>query len=533
MKKKPHNVSKRKLLLTGMAFFSVCAILFYILYCTKAVFHSDMAYWLLLADEQIRNHQFFPDGFYYTTGVVTVSTEVLVLLLRLFCQNWLLCREIAVIIITFAVFVLIFHFYKATLSGNTKFTAALISLILLCLPMNHYMETFYSAAYEWQLLWDMLIMLILSKILAASEKETSRNSIKLYVLLFAIFFFCSLSGVKSLLYFTFPLLLAIPVFHFIQSGFCFECIFKNKRHNAILFVSIPAAILGVSIYLFLAKSVSLSSVTGYMMFAEREKIIENFSNLLVNIIGFYSALGSDGLVSIGGISACINFVVMVFCTIIAPITMIVRYPKTTSTFWKIYTIYAWISNLIILYTLIFTDPVYIRYYELIFWHNIVLTSVFLADLIRRRGKYYESFIYAVLAVVFVFGHAAYVKETVLPIHDTYVAEETDGTLIDFLKENDLDYGFASFWHAYKYMALSNGDIMLISCNFSPLSRLEWMSSASYFDVDTHPGRCFILVDSEETIDTKYDLAATEIKQFQNYKILIYEKNIFLYDELAD
>lgn len=533
MKHKIKNISKRKLLLLGTALLSICAVLFYILYCTKSMFTSDMAYWLLLADEQIKNHQFFPDDFCYTTGIITFSPELIVLILRLFCQNWLLCREFTVIFMTLALIVLIFCFYHHTLSGKSRYAASFFSIILLALPMKHYLETFYEAAYEYQLLWDLVLMIVLKQILFPQKppKENRKISI-LYIVWFILLFLCNIKGIKSIFLFTLPLILTFPLFSFIESGFHFELIFKNKKHNILLLLSIIGALLGITAQTLLSKLLLLDSITGSASFAGTEKLAENLNNLIVNIIDFYSAAGEGDLLSLSGIVSCLYFVVMFVCTIISPIWMVFRHKKNKNPFWKFYTIYALISNFLLLYTMVFTTAIYPRYYELAFWHNLVFTSVFLTDVIKKKDKYYEGFIYTVTAIVFLLGHLSYITGTVLPIHNEYAIEQKEGSLIDFLKENDLDYGFAAFWNSYKYMALSNGEITIISYIITPTCPYYWMTSRSYYDVDEHPGKCFILVGADdEAIDEKYYLTASEVKEFQDYKILIYEKNIFLYEEL--
>lgn len=273
-------------------------------------------------------------------------------------------------------------------------------------------------------------------------------------------------------------------------------------------------------------------MTGTASFAGAEKLSENLGKLITNIIDFYSAAGQGELVSFSGILSCIYLIVMFICTIVSPIWMILRYRKNKSRFWRFYTIYAFLSNFFLLYTMVFTTATNIQYYELAFWHNIVFTSVFLTDIIKKKDKYYEGFIYTVTAIVFLLGHLNYITGTVWPIHNEYAAEQKEGSLVEFLKENNLDYGFSTFWNSYKYMVLSNGEIKLISYIITPTCPYYWMTSRSYYDVDEHPGKCFILVGADdEAIDEKYYLTASEIKEFQDYKILIYEKNIFLYEEL--
>ncbi len=534
MHPKRRSFSKRKLLLFIMTVFSISAVLFYILYCTRSIFTSDMAYWLLMADEQIKTRQFFPDGFCYTTGILIFSPELIVLVLRLFCQDWLLCRELTVILLVLAAIVLIFYFYHHTLSGKNRYTAALLSILMLTLPMMHYWETFYEAAYTYQIIWDLLLMLLIYRLLfSQAAQEERRNYLPLlYIVWFILIFLCSIKGMKSIFLFTLPIVVSFPVFSYIENQFRIELVLKNKKQNILLVLTIIGTVLGVTGYTALSKILTLESISGSVSFVSMEKLTENFNKLIPSILRFYYATGEKELVSLSGITSGMYLIVMFLCAIVSPVWMILRYKKVKKPFWRFYTIYAFISNFLLLYTMLFTNASNIIYYELVFWHNIVFTSILLTDLIKAKGKYFEGFIYAVTTIIVLCGHLNYMTETVLPIRNEYKVDQEEGTLIDFLKENDLNYGFSTFWNSYKYMALSNGEIKLVSYIITPSYPYYWMTSRSYYDVGKHPGRCFILVaPDDEAIDDKYYLATSEIKEYKDYKILIYEKNILLYDEL--
>lgn len=530
MKKTLQRIPMRNLLLFSMAFLSLCAVIFYIFYCTKTHFHSDLAYWLLLADEQIKTGQFYPDGFHYTTGVPIISPQLFVLFIRLFCSNWLLSRELAVLITITILFVLVYYFYKNVLSGKEIYIAFFLSIILLGLPMGHYLQTYYEAAYATQIIWDLLLMILINKIFDTSKIRTGKKIYSLFATLFVVIFFNSMSS-KSIIIFALPLLLAILVFSFIENQYHFERIFKNKTANITLVISILGITLGLSSYLLIVRKLGLNSATGKVIFVGTEEVGTNFKALFVNIIDYYSAIKPGSLLSISGITSCINFVVMVICTVIAPCFMILHYHKTENKFWKIYTLYSMFSNFFILYTMIFTSANNIRYYEPVFWHNIVFTCLWLIEIVKNKDKYYEGFIYTSLAVVFLLGHLCYMKNTVLPIHSQNVSDETEGTLISFLEKNNLDYGFATFWHSYNYMALSDGKITIAAYIDSPFTQHAWMTSDSYYDVNQHPGRCFILVAPDETLEEKYYSVASETMQYKDYTILVYDKNIYLYPEL--
>lgn len=531
MRNKFKNMTRCQLILCLTVIFSICAVLYYIFYCTKAIFNSDMAYWLLLADEQLKAHSFYPEGFFYTTGVPTISTEILVLFLRFFSSNWILCREIAVATVTLIMFVFIYFFYKRTLShGSMSFFATSTTIILLCYPMMQYPQTYYEAAYELQTIWDLLLMFFVYKIITDCSNEKAKK--KFLHLSFFIVAFVASMGIKNLSLFMFPLIITIPLMGFIENDYHFELIFKNKNYNNILVITIIGALGGALTYMLISKNVGLASLSAGMSFVGYEHIVENVHTLFTNIVQYYSAATAGSIFSLTGITSCINFVVMCFCSVCAPVWALSHYWKSDNSFWKLYTIYAWIGNFIALYFMVFTSANHYGYYRPVFWHNIVFTAIFVANIIEKKDKYYQRFFILLLVLLTICGHLGYFKNTVLPIRAKYAAEKSQGTLVDFLKENDLYYGFSSFWHAYKYMALSSGEIQLIAYTGVPTSPFYWMTSSSYYDVNEHPGKCFILVSPEDSIEEKYYTFASEILKFQDYTILVYDKNIRLIRELS-
>ena len=57
-------------------------------------------------------------------------------------------------------------------------------------------------------------------------------------------------------------------------------------------------------------------------------------------------------------------------------------------------------------------------------------------------------------------------------------------------------------------------------------------SKEYYDVELHSGRCFVLVLAGETIPEAYYQLAEEILMYEGFTILVYEKNIHAYPQLA-
>lgn len=87
-------------------FFAICLaasfvmILISIFRGTYYTFHSDDATAVLLAREQIETGQLIPETWTYAYEYWVLSLNLLVIPFLLFIENWLLCRELAVIVQT-------------------------------------------------------------------------------------------------------------------------------------------------------------------------------------------------------------------------------------------------------------------------------------------------------------------------------------------------------------------------------------------------------------------------------------------------
>lgn len=511
-----------KYIIISFGILSIIVVSFYTLYCTKGFFHSDMASYLLLAKEQIAKKQFFPDNFCYGTGIFIITAELFIVPLMFFISDWLLCREIAVIILNLIVaFLACFMFRNA--DKEKKLTIApFIVLILWCLPMEQYQQTIYEAAYVPFSLFELCIMIFLQKIIADETKKIN------YFIFFLLVFMANLGGINNIVVMVLPLIAAIAIYLVIENYKCLDQLFRQKCYNFLILIIILAAALAMINYNSLVKMVGIKADAG-ICFANSEAISNNFRNLILGIFQYYGAIGNGSIFSIGGIVSCFHFIVMLVSSIIIPFVLIFSYRKLESKFWKIYILYCWISNFLVIYAMIFTSSNSIRYYYTIFWHNIILAGLFLGYLIRTSHKYIGSFLIITIASVCIMGHFCYFSGVVEMMKAKYEDEEKNGTITEFLEENNLTYGFATYWNAYNNMVLSDGKVTIVAWNGQPNQPLYWLTSKDWYDPKTYPGRCFILLKQGETIDDKYYSLASEVKQFREYSILVFEQHIYLYE----
>lgn len=500
----------------------------YILYCTDYFFDSDYAAYVLLAREQIRTGQFFPDGFCYSTGVFIFTPELFIVPLMSFVSDWVLCRALAVICWNFLLLICIFLLFRVKNMNQQKMKfAPFIIVILLCVPMGHYKENFFEAAYVSLLMYELLIMFFFNKLISSGKELKKRY----FVCFFFAVYIANITGIRNLAIMVLPLIGAILLYLYLEHQKSLSDIWREKKYFLIAILSGIAGVAGYVTFQLIGKMVGLMSGTAGILFVSREEVLDNAQKLFLDILNFYRAIGQGDLISYSGVTAAINFVFMLVSVIVIPLYYLIKIKKIQSRFWKIYVLYAWMSNFIVMYMMVFTTATEERYLHTVFFHNIVLLAMFLESMFAKKEKILHAFWLLALLGVMSAGHLNYYINTVKPITTYYEAKEEAGEVYEFLLENDLTYGFASFWNAYENMVRSRNEVMILAWQTYPQDPFYWLTQEEWYDVEKHPGKCFILVVDGEEIPGQYYEVAEEQLRFQDYTILVYEKNIFLYEEL--
>lgn len=530
MNSNPKEKDWQRLVLLIMSLASIGCVVGYILYCTDFYFNSDYAAYVLLAREQIRTGQFFPDGFCYSTGVFIFTPELFIVPLMSFVSDWVLCRALAVICWNFLLLVCIFFLFRMKGMSQQKMRyAPFILVLMLCLPTEHYVENFFEGAYVSLLMYELLIIFFLNKLINSGKELKKRY----FVCFTAAVYISNITGIRNIAIMVFPLIAALAINLYLEHRKRLEDIWKEKKIFFIAALSGVGGAAGYATFCILVRKLGLLFSSAGMEFVTREKVLDNFHDLLLNILEFHKTIIAGDLISVGGVTAVINFVFMVVTVLVIPLHYLIKIKKIQNRFWRIYVLYAWISNFVVLYMMVFTSASAIRYLHTVYFHNIMFLALFLEEMFAKKEKIMHIFWILALSGVIGAGHLNYYVNTVKPIRACYEAEKGQERIYEFLEENDLTYGFSSFWNAYENMVRSKNQVTILAWGSSPQEPFYWLTQREWYDVEQHPGKCFLLLEKDEEVAGEYLELASERLEFQNYTILVYEKNIFLYEELNE
>jgi hypothetical protein len=96
------------------------------------------------------------------------------------------------------------------------------------------------------------------------------------------------------------------------------------------------------------------------------------------------------------------------------------------------------------------------------------------------------------------------------------------SVIHYLKENQYDFGYATFWHADLAAVLSNGNIELANI-FLDGQPHHWVTPKRYYDPKYHPGKTFVLLTREESAQASPQLLKQITKAAELGEYLVYRR----------
>ncbi len=496
--------------------------LYNILCNTRVYVTPDMASTVLLANEQINTHQLFPEGFYHSTGVFTIHLNLLIIPFMLFIKDWLLCRELAVIVQTIIGVTCIFIlFRKIVRNGTWKFCGALATLlILLPLTYNVTYYGFYEAVYFLNLIFELFILISFLKL-----QDSKKTVPAVFLYLFAIII-TNLNNTKVVVHVVIPILMTILLFTFIESGLSLRKMFLTKKWIYTLAFSILGIGIAFILFHFISVKVGLVSAVGGNTFSPLDQIGENILKLINSLFAVYGASGVSAIISYSGFMHAIKLIYALICLLIVPIYAVVSYKNVDNANIRFMIIYLIVSNLLTIYMCIFTTVAGgVRYLLPVYFNNIILL-VLCIQISKEVQKYkFEVWctagIFALLVIgvweVQIVGGNLFVDESIL-IDDS-------SAIVKLMKEKEITYGYADFSDAYGNMMLSNGEITMAAFVGSDLSPYYWLTSEKYYMEENYEGRHCILIKNTANIDEIYYICADEIIHQGKYILLIYDNCI--------
>lgn len=505
-------------------------VVFNIVFMMRYNFETDSAFIVTLAQEQIRTRSLFPDGMYYSTGLFVLSPNLLVIPFLFLTDNLVLARQSAVLLLwCFVYFVL----YKLFVTKNEK---NLVGFVLASSLFSVFYITaytvklhFYQGAYVSYLLFLLLFHLIMSKIITDDCYKKKH--------LMALLFLCiltNLGDIRNLLIWGIPGFIAYVLYIYSKTGKSVS-LKELLRSNACVHTLLTGSLLAFLFYIVMAKIYGAAEATvGVPLYNNYEKSVINIINSLFELNGI-SVIRYSGNSVIKFVNLYFSFIFNFF----GPVIAIRKYNSVKSETGKFIILFSLISSSIYLLVVFLTGTAVAgnKYLIPVYNNNVVLFAVIGSYFLNTLKKRYLSVgVFCVLIYVLMNNfHFFYCqKDSILNQEFGAFADGYKG-VTDFLIENDLQYGYATFFNAEEYSVLSNNKVRVrgILLDDGKIKPHYWLTSKRFYEPDYYVGKTFLLLTDNEIengftphVFATNDLGKpSKVLKFKMYTIFVYDYNI--------
>lgn len=502
---------------------SFISITFSIFFSIGNHMDSDIASEVLLGKEMLVEHKIFPTGWFYSTELRILNIQLLIAPLIKFTGNMLLSKSIANFILLI-LFCSTYYYLMKSLEINK--TYSLLILVVIISPIsNGLMYDLYSGAfYTSYLIFIMLNIVLWNSI--NNKCIEKKKKIILYIISIILSFSLGIQGTRLLANLYIPLLIMDLILIWLDikdnknMKFNYKTIFNRVFMSSSMFI---CSFLGLAFSRKILSKTFHYTDLGVQTFVNVNEIGNRFFLSISSILTLFGTVANGKVISINGIISAINLIFVILLFVVS--YKLLKSHKYLSNPRKALVIFFWVSFLMNTYFLIFT--------------NILITDRYYVDsmvlLFPILGIYFDEFKNKFLPIE-KFTLAFFVSICILCSQYNVIYKgfiKTDNSqdkynVINFLKKNNLNFGYATFWNANVLNVLSNGKVEIANINGSLNGSYLWLTPARYYKTEFHHGKTFLLLNKDEVkrADPKLLSKGKKITKINNYVIYIYDKNIF-------
>lgn len=522
-------MKKENITLISISFILFLSMIGLIYYLTPIVLNSDAAFYMLLVKEQMQQGKFFPDGMCYSTSIFVIGWRLFAIpFLKMFPGHYIRSKDLAEFVAWILVYAVIVFglrmkldkegevsFAKSGRSGILKkeaynYVPACICMILLTIPFVNSPATdeyMLFAQYLMQVLWNMIAVWMVHIWLQSIDSDTVsvRKYVICMVVLFLIAFLPNLGSFRSIMTITVPLIVSVFLVILYQNMQEKKSDIPWLRLGIGVLVIILATIAAVISYRLLSKEIWSVESQRIAKMVDSEQFVDSIESMIESFFTITGNHTSYPVISLGGGMKILNYIYCILLFGVFPVIGLVRFKKIDDTFLRFLILYSWISNLLIcMMAVLIGKSDVARYFLSVYLNDIILTSVLIGrlfltkrNLISTGMRWGRTLLVTAVVIFAVFNHIVYWNEEV-------IAREYDGpqSLVMFLEEQDLDYGYATYWHAHKNTILSGGQVQINNVRVTGQNVVihPWLTNRHYYEPEYHKGTTFLLLTQEEAAE---------------------------------
>lgn len=495
----------------------------------KSFFHSDSAVKILLTEEIFHTRKFFPPNWYYPNELWVTFGAPLSALFVYFFKTTFLSHSTTLTVNAIGIFSVT---YLLTASLNASKTSKLTIFAFLSSGISSKIaeDIFGQGGYGHIFIINGLILISIIHFIKNKSK-----TIHLFTVFTIMVLMSWSSPGRSLVFFLSPIIVSIT--------------FQDIRNSTRKHTRLTLNHLKPTFYLILLSTAGFilgtclhkTSLYYTQVIPGAELIWDKTDSYARNLVGVKEAyfhifgFSPEENEKINSINGLINFSKLAFSMVFAigSFQLLSKNSRETNTEQRIVLVFSIYLLSLVMFFLVFTklhgdnftDTA--RYYSSGFLIYVICKIIIITDNFKNRKTSIQKILIALLIGLSALGYLNYTRPSIISNKI-----ERSG-LLDFLKKNSLNYGFATFWNAGVNTVLSGGQTKIRQIeiiNGLPMP-MRWHSSSRWYSADSWQGNVFLLLTKDE--EKKIDLALLEKTtgekpnklKYEDFSILTFRNNI--------
>ncbi len=478
-KKKINRFSLQEGLFFALFVAVLGALALFCIFCPDNLMHSDTTAEVVLSKLLAEEGGLLSKNWFYSTEIRIVYTHLIMIPLFWLFSDYTLVKFLSVFI-CYAILIFAYYMFGKRFSMERKWH--FLCLALLFAPLsNEYLDMmFIGCFYTAQTICMYLVISFILK-----EKKAGKMRVLRGVLLCVAALILGLSGLRYLASLYLPMLLAYVFVVLAEPG-------QQKKENAgpILFSALMTGFAGVGFlinkfYLAVHYSFDTTSEVAFVPIAEVPERFLRSIRLMIEFMGYREIKVVSGL---GAVNAVKCLFLLAFVGIMVWLWKNrMEMLSAAERFLLYFFLFLFLINW---YMLIFTN-VLMQYR---YWLPVYVIGVLLIGIFMQKWNPQITCQKVVMAV-FLAGVVLASLYGELWQDVKYNDCEKRYGYMEFLEENDYDFGYATFWNASVTEYLADGKIKVgnLGGENGVAAPYEWLTPKSYYRAGFHEGKTFLLL----------------------------------------
>ena len=527
---------KKNIILAAAAFFAFAAIgtvIYYIICPSAAFFHSDCSDTLFWAQASYDGKTLFNRDFGYAAILPFGGTMIMLPFIALTGVS-LTTHQIGMILFTLIMFAGIYYLCRRMQFTNAlSFTAVGLTALILC-SSPKLREIFYEHVIYYSI-GVVILCFLLAFYIRFTDKIRDFGRLKrigFCLLIYAFTFMSALDGTQVIACAVLPVIFAAGC----DVLFSKEKLFCKKNLPAYFFCGLVlfATFIGLSALNAEAKDLGVGYADAYSNYSNRDEWLNNFLKLPVQWIELFGVDAAYGM-SLFSPESVINILRIGTALVlgIVPVAALIFINKFDRA-----------SKLLIFAHFGVTGVIMFGYiFGLLSAANwrlspLICTSILICvAAVRAMNPHIVLKRIAAVGMCLLLALCAFNVKTITEMPQNGLENNKYYPLIEYLKSQDLEYGFSTFWHSQTITVLSDSEVKIANTDINDygVTPCAFQTNKNWFKKQKGIDRYFLLCTTYElpvlmqTDDWKYfENGPIEQLEFEEYIIFVFDNTDFLY-----